>query len=197
MSKPKDETTIYRQLRKQAEARLKAGTAAAHSDWSLGVDALHMLHKLSSHRETAGDAIKLLHELQVHQVELDLQHEEMRANEQRLVEEASRYKELYEFAPFGYFLVDFQGEIIETNRAGAALIGVGPNELTGGRIDGFVAVESRSELLGLLKKLEEDGATQTCEVTAEGAANSSRPLRVVANVSHDRRCALLACCECT
>jgi PAS domain S-box-containing protein len=197
MSTPKPEPNIYVQLRTEAEARLKGGTAATRGGWSLGVDSLHLLHRLSSDPETAGDAMKLLQELQVHQVELDLQHEEMLANEKRLVEELGRYKELYEFAPLGYFLVDFQGEIIESNRAGAALFGVGRDGLTGGRIDRFLAAESRSVLLGLLEQLGEDGATQTCEVTAEGAANTARPLQVVAEVAPDKSCALLACYECS
>lgn len=195
MSMPNDEPNVHMQLRNEAKTRLEAGTAA-YSNWSLSVDALHMLYKLSSDPETAGDAIKLLHELQLHQVELELQHEEMLANEQHLDEELSRYKELFELAPFGYFLVDFQGEVIESNRAGAALFGVERDELTGGRIDRFLAAESRSVLLGLLKSLEEDGVTQACEVTTESAASSCGPLRVVANVSPDRRGALLACCEC-
>ncbi len=197
MSTPKLEPNFYMQLRNEAEARLKGGTAATHGGWSLGVDSLHLLHRLSSDPETAGDAIKLLQELQVHQVELDLQHEEMLANEQRLVEELSRYKELYEFAPIAYFLVDFQGEIVESNRAGAALLGVGSDGLPGGRIDRFLAVESRSVLLELLERLGEDGATQTCEVTTDGASNGSRSLQVVAKVSPDKRCALLTCYECT
>lgn len=195
MSMPHDEPNVHMQLRNEAKTRLEAGTAAACGTWSLSVDALHMLHKLSSDPETAGDAIKLLHELQIHQVELELQHEEMLANEQHLDEELSRYKGLFELAPFGYFLVDFQGEIIESNRAGAALFGVERDELTGGRIDRFLAGESRSVLLGLLERLEDDGATQTCEVNTESAASSCGPLRVVANVSPDGRSALLACCE--
>lgn len=196
MSTHTAEASIYMQLRKEAEARLKAGTAAAYGR-SLGEDALQLLHRLSSDPETAADALKLLHELQVHQVELDLQNEEMHVNEQRLVEECARYTELYEFAPFGYFLLDFQGEIIESNRTGAALFGVGHDELAGGRIDRFLTAESRSALLSLLKRLGEDGATLACEVTVDGEANISRPLRVVASVSSDKRCVLLACCECT
>lgn len=191
------ESTVYLQLRKEAEARLAAGTAAAYSKWSLGVDALNLLHRLSSNHDTATDALKLLHELQVHQVELDLQNEALHANEQRLEEECVRYTELYDFAPFGYFLADFEGEIVEGNRAGAELFGVTRDELAGSRIDRFLTAESRPVLLSLLKKLEEDGVTQTCEVTAESAANTARPLRMMANVSPDKRCVLLACCEVT
>lgn len=196
MSKPVTEPSSHAQLRKEAEARLKAGTAAA-SNWSLGVDALAMLHRLSSNPQTAADALKLLHELQVHQVELDLQSEEMRLNEQRLVEEFSGYKMLYEFAPFGYFLLDFQGEIIDSNHAAAELLGVRREELKGGCIDRFLAAESRPVLSSLLESVGEADGDRTCEMVLAGEAGTSRSLRVMAKASPDKRCVLLACCECT
>lgn len=194
MSKPVAEPNSYTQLRKEAEARLKAGTAAG-SNWSLGVDALQMLHRLSSSPQTAADALKLLHELQVHQVELDLQSEEMRLNEQRLVEECSRYKELYEFAPLGYFLVDFQGQIIESNRACAELFGVARDELKTGGIARFLAAESQPVLSSLLQRVGEGNGTRTCEVILAGEAGTSSALRLMAQASPGKCCVLLACCE--
>ena len=195
MSTPVAEPSIYTQLRSEAEARLAAGTAAA-SSWSLGVNALQMLHKLSSDPRSAADALKLLHELQVHQVELDLQSEEMRLNEHRLVEEFSRYKDLYEFAPVGYIIVDFHGEVIEGNAAGAKLFGVGLDQLTGARIDSFLAVESRPLLSDLLQQVAVGSGTRTCELVVDGKAGSTRSMRVMVKASPDKRCALLACCEC-
>jgi PAS domain S-box-containing protein len=195
MPTPVAESTIHAQLRKEAETRLKAGTAAA-SNWTLGVDALQLLHRLSSDPGTAADALKLLHELQVHQVELDLQNEEMHANERRLVAECSRYRELYECAPLGYFCVDFHGEIIESNLAGAALFRVGRDELTAGHINRFLAAESRSVLAEVLKRLAEGGDPQACEVMLDAKTGTVQSLRVMARSSPDRRYALLLCCEC-
>lgn len=196
MTTPTAIPDTYTQLRDEAEARLDAGTAAAYGNCSLGVDTLHLLHKLSSDPQTAADALKLLHELQVHQVELALQNEEMHVNEQRLVDEFARYKELYEFAPLGYFLVSFQGEIIESNRVGAELLGMGQKELTGRRFDRFLVPEGHSVLRGLLERLEEGGTALPCEVTVVGDANTFRPVRVMATASPNKRCVLLACCEC-
>ena len=195
MSTPAAESSVYTKLRCEAEARLKAGVAA--SNRSLGVDALQMLHGLSSNPQTAADALKLLHELQVHQVELDLQREEMELNEQRLVAEFAHYRELYEFAPLGYFLVDFQGQIIESNRAGAELFGVGRAELTGSHINRFLVAESRSVLASVLERVAEGDGTLACEVILDGETDTARLLRMVARVSPDKRCAMLACCECT
>jgi PAS domain S-box-containing protein len=194
MSQPVTKPSRNTQLRREAEARLKAGAAAATSR-SLGVDALEMLHRLSSSPETAADALKLLHELQVHQVELDMQSEELSLNEHRLVEEFSRYKELYEFAPHGYFMVDFHGEIIESNRAGAELFGVARDQLTGESITRFLSAESCPVMASLLQSAENDHGTRTGEVILAGKAGALRRLQVVAKVSPDKRCILLACCE--
>ncbi len=191
MSTAFDQSSVYSQLRNEAESRLKAGTTAA-SNWSLGVDALQMLHKLSSNPQTAADALKLLHELQVHQVELDLQSEEMRSNEHRSVEELSRYKTLYEFAPVGYLLVNFHGEVIESNRAAAELFDVAEQQLTGGRIDRFLALQSRPLLSALLQRVEQGDGPQTSQVILESNAGT---VRVVARASPDKVCVLLACFE--
>lgn len=192
MSVPINESGVYGQLRKEAEARLEAGTAAA-SNWSLGVDALRMLHKLSSNPDTAADALKLLHELQVHQVELDLQSEAMRANEQGLVEDLFRYKGLYEFAPAGYFLVDYHGEIIEGNIAGAELLDVAHGQLTGVRIDQFLTPESRLMLSELLQELKKKADTRGLELTLDGKADLIQTLQVIARVSPDKHYVLLVC----
>lgn len=186
------EPSVYAQLRSAAEARLRAGTATA-SNWSLGVDALQLLHRLSSNPQTAADALKLLHELQVHQVELDLQTEEMRLTEHRLVAELSHYRELYELAPFACFLVDFQGEIIDSNRACAELFSIPEDELKRGALARFLTAESYPELMSALQGTGE--GTRTAKVILAHQTATPRPLRLMARTCPDTRCVLLACCE--
>ena len=65
------------QLRVDAEDRLEHGTAPPTRGWPTGSEALRLLHSLASAPASASEALKLLHELQVHQVELDLQREQM------------------------------------------------------------------------------------------------------------------------
>lgn len=70
---------------------------------------------------------------------------------------------------------------MEGNQAGAGLLGVGLDEISGLPIDGFLATESRPMLAGLLKKLRDGGSNASCQVRA--GDSGSRLLRMVACVS--------------
>jgi PAS domain S-box-containing protein len=190
-----NEPNVYTLLRDKAEAQLQAGTTPAASQWSVSVDALRLLHRLSSNPDHAEDALKLLHELQVHQVELDLQIEEITANERSLAEELSLYRKLYDSAPLGYFLVDFEGKVIQGNLAAAELFGVGRDDLEGYPIDTFLLAQSRPLLLDLLQRVAQSGARACCVAETGGCAQGSRHLQFLASIPPGREHILLACCE--
>lgn len=191
-----NESNVYNQLRDKAEAQLQAGTTSTVNHWSVGVDALSLLHRLSSNPDNAEDALKLLHELQVHQVELDLQNEDISDNERALVEELTLYRNLYDSAPFGYFLVDLEGKVIQVNLAGAELLNVERDDLEGHPIGRFLPTESRPQLLGLLQHVAESGARDSCVAETGGDAQGSRHLQFLASIPPGREHILLACCEC-
>ena len=66
------------------------------------------------------DARALVHELQVHQIELEMQNEELQRARAAAEEASEKYYDLFDFAPVGYFLWDAEGRILEVNLAGAA-----------------------------------------------------------------------------
>lgn len=170
-------------LRSDAETRLKEGSAPPSTGLSTNAGALALLHRLASTPGSADDALKLLHELQVHQVELDLQQEQMEDTRRESAEELARYQGLYQFAPVGYFYVGSDGDIIEGNLAGADLLGVGQDDLPGRRIDHFLAPASRPALLELLKRVRQSGARAACEVTSGGDAHVSRQWQALAGMA--------------
>ena len=118
-------------LRQAAEARLKAGLAAPAG-------------------MAATDATRLLHELQVHQVELELQNRELREARAELEAALGRYTELYESAPVAYFTLDRRGTILQHNPIARKLLGVPSATLIGQPLHKFVASE---DLVGLITLL--------------------------------------------
>lgn len=106
-------------------------------------------------RPKAGRRVRteLLHELQVHQVELDLQHEQVAATRREIDEDLARYKALYESAPVGYFNVDLLGRILEANVAGAELFRFDLADLSGRCLESLLAPAGRPVLLSLLPEL--------------------------------------------
>jgi PAS domain S-box-containing protein len=165
-------------LRHVAEERLRNGIPPpAHGGWT-GVEALNVLHNLAGSPESAGDALKLLHELQVHQVELAMQHEQMEQSRAEVAESLERYVERFDFAPVGYFTVEPDGRIVEGNLAGADLFAVDRADLPGRSIDSLVAADGRAALRAMLSQLRKDGPSEACEVYAEPSGRPRRLLQV-------------------
>lgn len=95
---------------------------------------------------------RLMHELQVHQVELEMQNEEMRGAQAELEESRGRYKELYDFAPVGYVTLDQFGLILESNLTAATLLNVTRAALIGKHIQSFMDRESADAFHLFLRK---------------------------------------------
>lgn len=73
----------------------------------------------------------LTHELRVHQIELEMQNDELQRAQVNLAAVRDRYADLYDFAPVGYFTLDQTGQVIEANQTGAALLGANRASLMG------------------------------------------------------------------
>ena len=72
-------------------------------------------------REPPADLNRLIHELQVHQIELEMQNDELRRTQEELAEAHERYFELFDLAPVGYFVLSDKSEFLEANLMGARL----------------------------------------------------------------------------
>jgi PAS domain-containing protein len=88
------------------------------------------------------DALRMVHELQVHQIELELQNEELSQARAELERQLDKYSDLYNFAPVGYFTLDGDGTIQEANLTGAKLLEMERSRLAGSRLISFLSDES-------------------------------------------------------
>ncbi len=138
-------------LRVRATSQLSGGSAT-HARAS-SFDALAVLHRLASAPSTADSALALLHELQVHQVELDMQAEELRESRVELESALRRQTELYDLQPVGCFTVNRDCIVQDLNLAGATLLGVERDQGVGQALDSFFAPGGGAALRDLLSKL--------------------------------------------
>src|SRR5512136_844198 len=87
------------------------------------------------------DGRRLLNELRVHQIELEMQNEELRRTQAELEASRARYFDLYDLAPVGYFTVCEEGMILETNLTFANLLGVARGVLVKQPLSRFILPE--------------------------------------------------------
>lgn len=184
-----DQANISMTLRSKAEAQLRAGTSPKAGHSPMGADALRLLHQLASNPARADDALKLLHELQVHQVELDLQHEETAANEQALLEDLGFYHALYDCTPLPLCVLDLDGTIMQSNSAAAERFGVPREGLEGQHINAFMPPQSRSRVADLLQQVALSGITDT---VVTDLIDEAQRMHLQVSTVQGHKCLLLA-----
>ncbi|UZE96203.1 sensor domain-containing protein [Alkalimarinus alittae] len=148
MSKlPRHPTQITGSLLQKAEDRLRNQEAE---------DTLSELSAIADAR--------LLHELQVHQVELELQNEELLAARTAAEKAAADYADLYDFAPVGYISLNQDGNITRANLAGASLLGCERSQLQGKYLRAFVTEASIPEFNTFFLNVFSEDIHPGCEI---------------------------------
>lgn len=120
--------------------------------------------KLAKSKTRPEDKDKILHELLVHQAELEMQNEELRRLQVELDVSRARYFDLFELAPVGYITIDEQGLIIEANLTFATQLGVRRPELANAPASRFIDARDQDAFYLMRKKLLESDDRQTCEL---------------------------------
>ena len=146
MQKKQNTPVDATELRRRAELQLKAR------------------RKHSTPSRTEADTLRINHELEVHQIELEMQNAELHEARNRVEIVMENYTDLYDFAPVGYFSVDDQGLILEANLTGAALLGIERSRLLKRRLQGFVDPPSRPAFQAFLKKIFATAGKHICEL---------------------------------
>ncbi|SDP46896.1 PAS domain S-box-containing protein [Rhodoferax sp. OV413] len=128
---------------------------------------------------------KTLHELQVHQIELEMQNDELRRTQELLDVARARYFDLYDLAPVGYCTVDAHGLVLEANIAAAKLLGVARSALVGQRISRFIVKNHQDSYYMCRKQLFESGMPQTCELQMSRSDDSHCWVALTTRAGHD------------
>ena len=111
-----------------------------------------------------GDIHELINELHVHQVELEMQNEELRKAQLELEESRNKYQDLFDFAPVGYFAIDEKGLIRKVNLAGAGLLGTERSNLIKTKISSFISPDFQDVFYFHRKRVVETKTKQFCEL---------------------------------
>jgi PAS domain S-box-containing protein len=110
------------------------------------------------------DVKKLVADLHVHQIELEIQNEELRRAQLELEASRDRYSDLYDFAPVGYATVSEKGLILQANLACAAMLGIERGAMIRKPFSRFITKDDQDVFYLHQKKLFETKAKQTCEL---------------------------------
>ena len=133
-------------LRQRAEKQLKSKSSEA------------------SFRLTGEEAQRLAHELEVHQIELEMQNAELRQARNEVENALASYTDLYDFAPVGYFSLDRSAVISGVNLTGAKLLNAERSRLIGRNFGQFITEKYRPDFTAFLETVFASQGKESCEV---------------------------------
>ena len=165
----------WAELRRAAESRLRA----------FGADA----------PDVGLDQAQLIHELRVHQAELEMQNEELMFAQAETARTCIRYQRLYELAPVGCVTVDPSGRVRESNLRAAIMFGVAHSELGGKPLQKFIPELAADIFHRHLRSVFSTNTRQTCKIVLErrSAKTGSSPVRIESILVPDETAKRMLC----
>ena len=145
-------------LRQKAEEHLKVNKSSKTSASDFSTELTELGFFKGTESET--DPMRLLHELEVHQIELEMQNEELKL----AVEKAATATALYDFAPAGYFTLNREGIICQMNLSGANLLGKARSNLINSNFNQFLTTDFLPVFNDFFRKVFEINEKQICEL---------------------------------
>ena len=119
------------------------------------------------------DVRKLVEELQIHQVELEMQNEELRSTQSELEQSKKEYSDLYDFAPVGYLTISEEGRIVKANLTAAKQLGIERSILIGKPFNLYAAENYGEELHLHLRNVFKTKEPHTCEIKLNGRSRTN------------------------
>jgi PAS domain S-box-containing protein len=151
---PNDVNQSGTSLRQKAEAQLEVKNSETKTHQG------YTTVKLSNAKESETDLMRLLHELEVHEIELEMQNEELKL----AVDKAATATALYDFAPAGYYTLNHDGLICQLNLSGAKLLGKERSGLIDSHFSQFISPESLPVFNDFFLKIFQTNTRQVCEL---------------------------------
>lgn len=174
----KDHTTKAKSLRKKAEAKIKK------------------MHVQELDAENSGN-IRLLHELHVHEIELEMQNEELKAAQREAELAAKKYRDLYDLAPSGYITLDKSGAILEINKNALSLLNLEYQPALTSRLNDFFGAAARIDFQAFLNDVfaQKNGASFQGHLLPKGG--TAIDVQITGVVSNDQRQCLITIIDIT
>ncbi|MEI7663138.1 MAG: PAS domain S-box protein [Bacteroidota bacterium] len=147
--------------------------------------------KVSDGQLSVKEALKLIHELEVHQIELEMQNKDLAEAKTTAQESAEKYAALYDFAPVGYLTLSNDAEILEINLCASQMIGRDRSLVKKSTFGFFVSDGSKPVFNRFLEKLFAGKAKETCEVILTPAGKAPIYVHLCGIASRDGEQCLL------
>ena len=122
---------------------------------------------------------RVVHDLEVHQIELEVQNRELRETHARLAEASDKYRELYDFAPIGYCTLDPEGRIVDINLKAAQLLGAPREQLLGRSFAARLPRDSRPRFAEHVARCRRERAAVTSELALALDGPGTRIVQIV------------------
>ena len=143
------------------------------------------------------DKIKLIHELEVHQIELEMQYEELKQAKEKAERAEKKYRELYDFAPSGFMSLTKEGEITDLNFSAERLLGKERTHLIKSSFGFFVSLDTRDVYNHFLQKIFENQLKETCELKLEAGDDTIKYILVSGIISNNNKKCLVTLTDIT
>jgi PAS domain S-box-containing protein len=139
------------------------------------------------------DLKKLVHELGTHQIELEIQNEELRRSQMEIEVSRRKYADLFDFSPMGYFTLDKSGLIRDVNHTGAGMLGFEKRSLIAMPIQNFIEPGDRTVFRSHLSEVFKTQTRQTCELNLRGKKGVMYPVQLQSIAADSGEGALDSC----
>jgi PAS domain S-box-containing protein len=123
---------------------------------------------------------RLIHELEVHKIELEMQNAELAKSRDDLEELLEKYTELYDFAPVGYLSIDQSAVLSKINLAGSGFLGINRAQLNGRCFTDFIALPDRPAFCTFLERIFKSHSNEKCEVALLNGGGTTAFVKIAA-----------------